>query len=93
MDQFTILLGVGALLTPIVIAAFSRDRTLFGMLASVKDDTRSFVDASIGPLNDRIDRVRNEYVRRDDLADHLNRIEKRFDTLDDKLEDIRDRLP
>lgn len=93
MNETTLtLFAVGGLLTPIVLAAFSRDRTLFSMITHSKEEMRAFVDATVNPLNERIDRVRNEYVRRDDLSDHLTRIEKRFDNIQERLDDIRDRL-
>lgn len=37
------------------------------------------IRAETNPLHDRVSRVRDEYVRRDDLEGHLRRIDKSFD--------------
>lgn len=69
------------------------------MIAQIKDDVDSKVKTGTDQLHDRIGRVRDEYVRRDDLEGHLSRMEKQFDDIraemrrasdmtDKKLEDI-----
>lgn len=70
-----VLIGVGSLLTPVVIAAFARDRALISMITTQGSH-----------LHERINRVRDDFVRRDDLAEHLARNEKQ---LDDMRTDIR----
>ena len=52
------------------------------MLQSAKDDMVSYVKASVDPLHERINRVRDEYVRRDDLDGHLARLDTRFDKME-----------
>ncbi len=65
-----VLIGVGSVLTPVVIAAFARDRSLVAM-----------IEASATQLHDRVNRTRDEFVRRDDLAEHLLRLDKQFDSM------------
>ena len=77
METWQLLLGVGAFMTPIVLAAMARDRALITMIKTTTD-----------PIHDRINRVRDEYVREDHLNGHLSRIEKRFD---DMANDVRRR--
>lgn len=78
-EIWKIFLGIGAFLTPIVLAAFARDRSLLSMIAAVKDDASQQIKASVDQVHERINRVRDEFVRRDDLDGHLQRMEKRFD--------------
>lgn len=77
----TLLLSVGALLTPIVLAARSRDTALMTMISSAKEDASRQMKAATDPLHERVNRVRDEYVRRDDLDGHLLRVDKRFDEI------------
>lgn len=81
----TVLAGFGAIMTPIVIAAFNRERALYTLISGMKDELSGMLKAHTDPLHDRINRVRDEYVRRDDLAGHLERWEKRFDDLRDEM--------
>lgn len=75
----TLLLSVGGLLTPIVLAAMGRDKSLMSMIAGAKEDMGQRITEATAPLHERVNRVRDEYVRRDDLAGHLSRIEKSID--------------
>lgn len=65
-----VLVGVGSLLTPIVLAAFARDRALMGM-----------INSQTSQIHERINRTRDDFVRRDDLAEHLSRLDKQFDDM------------
>lgn len=76
-----VLIGVGTLLTPLVIAAFARDRALLSM-----------VNAQTADVNARINRVRDEFVRRDDLAEHLSRFDKQLDDMRDDWRRLSDRI-
>ncbi len=44
------------------------------------------IKIGIDVAHDRINRVRDEYVRRDDLQGHLMRIEKQFDDMRDQIQ-------
>ena len=79
------LMGAGGLLTPVVIAAFSRDRTLMAMISGAKEDMTRQVKDNVDPLHDRVNRVRDEYVRRDDMDGHLARLDKRFDEFNQSM--------
>jgi hypothetical protein len=76
-----LLVGIGGLLTPIVLAAKARDTSLLTMIAAVKHDSGKMVQAATEPIHERINRVRDEFVRRDDLDGHLARIDKQFDAV------------
>lgn len=92
METWQLLISFAGLMVALGIPAMARDRTMMGMIGSTrsdweralstaKDDTRKMVDAAIAPIHDRISRVRDEYVRRDDLDGHLGRWDKQFDDL------------
>lgn len=68
-------------MTPIVLAAMARDRSHTQAIAGVKDDMAREIKSSVDPLHERVNRVRDEYVRRDDLDGHLARLDKRFDEM------------
>jgi hypothetical protein len=100
MEVWELLVGIGAVLTPVVLAAFARDRSLLQMISATKDDAGKMITKATDPLHERINRVRDEFVRRDDLAAHLERVDKQFDDLraevrrsgentDRKLDEIR----
>lgn len=72
-------------MSPIVIAAFSRDRTLMAMIAGAKEDMARQVKNGVDPLHERVNRVRDEYVRRDDMDGHLARLDKRFDEFNQQM--------
>lgn len=76
-----VLIAGAGVLSPIVLAAMARDRTIMAMIQSGKDDTRKIMTDATGELHDRISRVQKDYVRRDDLDGHLARIDKRFDEI------------
>lgn len=98
-EWLQVVVAVGSLLTPFALAALARDRALLAMIGKVKDDAGELVKATTDPLHERVNRVRDEYVRRDDLNDHLARIDKRFDDMaaeqrraNGRLDEIRDLL-
>lgn len=70
MEVWQLMVGFGGLLVPVVLAAMARDRSLLTMIKQANDT-----------VHDRINRVRDEYVRRDDLDGHLGRWDKQFDDL------------
>lgn len=87
----------GGLLTPIILAAFVRDRALMAMIAECKADAMSAIDRRTDDLagrqrqasedlHERINRVRHEFVRRDDFTAHMDRLEKQFDLMREELQ-------
>lgn len=82
----TLLISVGALFTPIVLAARSRDTSLMTMIAGAKEDMGRQIKDAADPLHERVNRIRDEYVRRDDLDAHLARVEKRFDEIHHQIQ-------
>lgn len=103
-EWLSILLGVAAVLTPVIVAAMARDRTLMtmihnarqdisGLVAAAKTDNDKLLSDATNVVHDRINRVRDEYARRDDLDGHLARFDKQMDghmgRIDKQLDDIR----
>lgn len=80
-----LLVGIGGLLTPIVLAAMARDRSLIAMVNTTRDDMQRMIAQSADQTHERINRVRQEYVREDHLNAHLGRIDKRFDDMATEL--------
>lgn len=66
-------------MTPVVLAAMARDRSLISMFTTLETSLEARIKAETAPLHERVNRVRDEYVRRDDLDAHLSRMEKQFD--------------
>jgi hypothetical protein len=104
MELWHIFLGIGAVLTPFILAAMARDRALLTMISTVKDDTSQQIKAATDPVHERINRVRDEFVRRDDLEGHLGRWDRQFEDLrtemrrnsdfvGEQLREIMNRLP
>lgn len=89
------LLGVGGLVAafavPAVLAAMARDRTLFAMLSEVQMSAQNTVKSAVDPIHERINRVRDEFVRREDLDGHLRRFEKQIDELKQNLKSSEER--
>lgn len=85
MEVWHLFIGVGAILIPAVLATMARDRALMTMIGQNQNDTKSAIEAATAPIHERINRVRDEYVREDHLNSHLDRIDKRFDNLSDEM--------
>ena len=81
-----VLLGAAGTLTPVILAAMARDRTLISMINVIREEVMQSVTAAAAVTHDRINRVRDEYVRRDDLEAHLKRIEKTFDDIRSEIQ-------
>ena len=79
MENWQIFLGIGGIMTPVVLAAMARDRSLISMFTTMETGLEQRIKAETAPLHERVNRVRDEYVRRDDLEAHLSRMEKQFD--------------
>jgi hypothetical protein len=89
MEVWQFALAFGGLLTPVIIAAFARDRQLLNLISQAKDDAKSVAELAKQHSDDRINRVRDEYVRRDDLDGHLVRIDRRLAEIrDDSRRDM-----
>lgn len=80
-EWLVVLLAVGGLLTPIILASMARDRTLVSMIAAGRDASEKAIQMASDLIHDRINRIRDDYVRRDDLQGHLVRIDKQFDDM------------
>lgn len=52
------------------------------------EDLRMEVSAKIGLLHVRVDAIRDEYVRRDDLHPQLDRLAERIEALAGRLDDL-----
>jgi hypothetical protein len=84
-EWLQVLIAFAALAVPVIGAAMARDRSLLTMIQTVKDDAAANVKASTDPIHERINRIRDEFVRRDDLEGHLERWDKQFEGLRDDL--------
>lgn len=51
------------------------------MINTMQTGLKDQIEAKTAPLHERVNRVRDEYVRRDDLDGHLSRMEKQFDDI------------
>ncbi|MGE0575395.1 hypothetical protein [Reyranella sp.] len=81
LDWWQLLLGIGGFLTPVVLTVMARDRALLTMIGQIQTGMQAMIKAATDPIHERINRVRDEYVREDHLNGHLMRIEKRFDDM------------
>lgn len=67
----------------LVSAAIVRDRYVMDKIAQKSHETREHADTRVDALHARINDIKDDYVRRDDLAGHLERI-------DDTLKGLRE---
>ena len=84
-DWLQILLAVASVLTPVVLAAAARDRQLLSIMNKNKEEAVSAARAEHNNLHDRINRIRDEFVRRDDFDAHMTRLDKRLDDFRDEM--------
>jgi len=80
-EWLVVLLAVGGFLTPVILASMARDRTLVNMIATEREVSEKAIQMASDLIHDRINRIRDDYVRRDDLQGHLVRIDKQFDDM------------
>lgn len=80
-EWLVVLLAVGGFLTPVILASMARDRTLVSMIATGREVSEKAIQMASDHIHDRINRIRDDYVRRDDLQGHLVRIDKQFDEM------------
>lgn len=55
------------------------------MIATMKSDAEKNTKTATDALHNRVNRIRDEFVRRDDLATHLAQFDKRLDEMRDEL--------
>lgn len=85
LEGWQLVLAIAALIAALAGAAWARDRSISEMIVQSKEDSRKMVKEAVDPVHDRINRVRDEYVREDHMNAHLQRIEKRFDDMRDEI--------
>lgn len=66
---------------PLVLAARSRDQSLTKMIIDSRDALASTVKTQVDQIHERIGRIRDEYLRRDDFFGHMARMEKQMDDI------------
>lgn len=92
MELWQLALGLAGVAISVGVPMMARDRAMMTMIGSTrsdweraitsaKEDSHKLLDAATNAIHDRIGRVRDEYVRRDDLDGHLGRWDKQFDDL------------
>lgn len=90
-ETWQLLLGIGGIAVPVILAAMARDRTLFGMVTKVQAEFSERVKVAVDPIHERINRVRDEFVRREDLDAHLRRFEKQIDEIKQNIKTSEER--
>ncbi|MEQ9245374.1 MAG: hypothetical protein RLO21_05235 [Nitratireductor sp.] len=60
----------------------------FGAISTALYRLNSVMKANDDKIHERINRVRDDYVRRDDLERHLQRMDKKLDKIDDRFEQM-----
>ncbi len=74
-DDARWLIGLFVGLAGLVGSYIARDRWLVKQIRDGDEDVKKAVKAGDDDLHSRINRTRDEYVRRDDLMTHIERIE------------------
>lgn len=84
-----LLIGIGTLVAgifiPLIMAARKRDETLVLMIQQAKEDARLLAETKTRYVEERIDRIQQNYVRRDDFDAHMNRLDKQMDEIKDDI--------
>jgi len=66
--------------------------SMFTTAFSVIRILRGEIDNKTGHLHTRLDKVKEDYVRRDDLNAHLNRLEKSLEKLQEEQKVLNERI-
>ena len=80
-SDFKWLIGTTLAFVSLVGGIIARDRNLMAMLEDMKDQLRGHTTRTGNELHERVNSVKDEYVRRVDLDGHIVRIEKSMDGL------------
>lgn len=86
-----VLLAVAAVVIPVILAAMARDRSLLTMIGQSKADYDKKVNAATRELHERINRVRDEFVRREDFYMQIEKVEKQIEGLREDLKTMVER--
>lgn len=81
MDFWQLAIAIASLAIAIGVPVIARDRSLMAMIGDAKEAARRAATDVARELHERVNRVREEYVRRDDLDGHLQRIDQRINEL------------
>lgn len=88
------ILGFGLTLLAAIGGVVARDRALQNLIVEGDKATRVEAKAEADRLHERVNKVRDEFVRREDLDAHLSRIEKSiervYDAQKEQVEQARD---
>lgn len=71
-----LIVGWGLSILTLVGGAIARDRYISASIATGDKAVRDEMDKKIDVVHERVNKTRDEFVRRDDLDGHLARIEK-----------------
>lgn len=74
--EVTLTIGWGLSILALIGGAIARDRYISASISAGDKAVRDEMDKKIDVVHERVNKTRDEFVRRDDLDGHLARIEK-----------------
>jgi uncharacterized protein with von Willebrand factor type A (vWA) domain len=70
----------------------ARDRTILRLISEGDSKVQAATEKKMDVLHERVNKTRDEFVRRDDLDGHLSRIEKSIGIMHEEQRDMNKRL-
>ena len=80
-NEITWVIGVAFTLITIIGGIIARDRYILGLISKSHESTAREAQRAADKLDDRLNRVKDEYVRRVDLDGHIGRLDNSVQNL------------
>lgn len=81
LELWQILLSVAAISVPAIFTVMARDRSLMTIISEAISKADDKIRRESEMLHDRVSRVRDEHVRRDEFNSHVDRTERSISDL------------
>ncbi len=78
LEIWQMAIGLSAICVPAIFTVMARDRSLMTMISEMVSKADEKIRRESEILNDRVSRVRDEHVRREDFNLHVDRTDRQF---------------
>ena len=84
-DEITWIVGVAFTLITVIGGIIARDRYILRLISKSHEDTVREAQRAADKLDDRLNRVKDDYVRRVDLDAHIGRLDNSVQSLTSEM--------
>ena len=84
-DEITWIVGVAFTLITVIGGIIARDRYILGLISKGHESTVREAQRAADKLDDRLNRVKDDYVRRVDLDAHIGRLDNSVQSLTSEM--------